>query len=367
MKIAITANTSWYLYNFRKNTILELIKQNHEVYAIAPLDEYSSRLMKLGCKFSDIKIDRSGKNLYKDFKTFFDFYRIFRRENISIVLNFTPKNNIYSTLAAWLNRIKIVNNIAGLGVIFTKNNFFSKLVSLLYKISQSKADFIFFQNEEDRNLFLNLKIIDINKSDRLPGSGVDLSRFQVSPKNKSTELKFILVARLIAEKGIYHYIEAAKLILKKYNYVEFYLLGPLDLNNPSGISNADIKEWERINVVKYLGFSDCVEHDIKDMDCVVLPSYYREGVPKSLLEAAAMGKPIITTDNIGCREVVDDTINGFLCEMRSTKSLFDCIEKFIELPDDKRAEMGMQSRVKIMNSFDEKIIIEKYIDVINKI
>lgn len=366
-KIAITSNTSWYLYNFRKNTIIALIDQGYEVIAIAPKDEYSSKLSELGCEFIHINIDQGGTNPVKDIKTFFDFYRIYKKNNIDVVLNFTPKNNIYSTLAANFNNAKSINNIAGLGILFINESITSKIARFLYKISQSKASKLFFQNEEDRALFLEKKITSNVPTDRLPGSGVDLSRFTLSPAPDDNRVKFLLIARMLYDKGIQQYVDAAKVLKEKYgDKVELQLLGFLDVNNPSAVSSADMQAWVDKGIVNYLGTSDNVELDIAKVDCMVLPSYYREGVPKSLLEAGAMGKPIVTTDNVGCRETVDEGVNGYLCEPRSSESLTEKLELIITMSHKARLEMGKKSRLKIQNEFDEKIVIQKYIDAIKE-
>ena len=363
--IAISANTSWYLYNFRKNTILALIKQGYQVIAIAPQDEYSTKLSEFGCEFIHINIDQGGTNPVRDIKTFFGFYSIYRKNKIDVVLNFTPKNNIYSTLAAHFNGTKSINNIAGLGILFINESITSKIARFLYKISQSKASKLFFQNEDDRRLFLDKKITTNVPTDRLPGSGVDLSRFKLTPAPDDNKVKFLLIARMLYDKGIQQYVDTARTLKKKYGEnVEFCLLGFLDVNNPSAVSTADMNSWVEDGIINYLGVSDNVEQEIAKVDCMVLPSYYREGVPKSLLEAGAMGKPIVTTDNVGCRETVDDGVNGYLCEPRSSESLTEKLELIINMSYEQRLEMGKKSRQKTQKEFDEKIVIEKYLAVI---
>lgn len=366
--VAITSNTSWYLYNFRRNTILALIGKGYQVFSIAPEDEYSAKLSELGCEFIDIDIDQGGTNPVKDIKTFIDFYRIYKTKNIDVVLNFTPKNNIYSTLAAYLNQAKSINNIAGLGILFINESLTSKIARFLYRISQSKASKLFFQNEDDRRLFLD-KIITTNvPTDRLPGSGVDLSRFTLQPSADDGVVRFLLIARMLYDKGIGHYVEAARALKAKYgDSVEFQLLGFVGVNNPSAVSDAEMQAWVAEGIVNYRGVSDSVEQEIAEVDCMVLPSFYREGVPKSLLEAGAMGKPIVTTDNVGCRETVDDGINGYLCELRSTESLAEKLELIIQMTHEQRLEMGRQSRLKIEREFDEKIVIQKYLDAIDEV
>lgn len=365
--IAISSNTSWYLYNFRKNTILALIEEGYQVIAIAPQDEYSKKLSELGCEFIEISIDQGGTNPFRDVKTLFDFYKVYKTHSIDVVLNFTPKNNIYSTLAAHFNKTKAINNIAGLGVLFINERLSSKIVRFLYKISQCKASKLFFQNEDDRLLFLEKKIATSIPTDRLPGSGVDLTRFMFSPAPDDGRVRFLLIARMLYDKGIGQYVEAARALKTKYgDQVELQLLGFLHSNNPSAVSRQEMQAWVDEGIVNYLGTSDNVELDIAKVDCMVLPSYYREGVPKSLLEAGAMGKPIVTTDNVGCRETVDNGVNGYLCELRSSESLIEKLELIINKSHEERLAMGEKSRLKIQNEFDEQIVISKYLNAVKK-
>nr|WP_063091320.1 glycosyltransferase family 4 protein [Escherichia coli] len=353
--IAITSNTSWYLYNFRRNTILSLLSEGYQVIAIAPQDEYSKKLEELGACFIHIDIDQGGTNPVNDLKTLFGFYRIYSKAKPAFVLNFTPKNNIYSTLAAKLHGAKVINNIAGLGMVFINESLTAKLARFLYKISQRKADKIFFQNEDDRKLFLDHKLASPTVTDRLPGSGVDLTRFTLFPAADDGVVRFLLIARMLYDKGIGHYVEAARSLKAKYgDKVEFQLLGFVGVNNPSAVTESEMQAWVDEGIVNYLGVSDSVEKDIAKVDCIVLPSFYREGVPKSLLEAGAMGKPIVTTDNVGCRETVDDGVNGYLCDLRSTESLAEKLGWMIQMSHEQRLEMGRQSRLKIEREFDEK-------------
>ncbi|MUK61362.1 glycosyltransferase [Aliivibrio fischeri] len=366
--ILISANTSWYLYNFRKNTINALIKRGHAVTAIAPKDDYSEKLESLGAEFIHIDIDQGGTNPINDLKTFMGFNKVFSKSNYDVVLNFTPKNNIYSTLAAKTNNIKVINNIAGLGILFINESLTSKIARTLYKYSQRYADKIFFQNEEDKELFIQHKLATVEKTDRLPGSGADLTRFSFSPSEDDGVIRFLLIARMLYDKGISHYIEAARHLKDKHgDKVEFNLLGFLAVNNPSAVSEDEMQSWVDEGIVNYLGVSDSVEQEIAKVDCMVLPSFYREGVPKSLLEAGAMGKPIVTTDNVGCRETVDDGKNGFLCMPRSTESLVDKLELIINMTHAERIHMGRLSRDKIEKEFDESIVLTKYLNAIDEV
>lgn len=369
IKVVISANTSWYIYNFRKNTILKLMEIGCSIIVLSPEDEYSKMLIdELGVDFYDIKIDQGGMNPIKDILTFISFCKFFSSKSANVSLHFTPKNNIYGTLSAKLFGVKVVNNIAGLGILFINEGLKSKIARFLYKISQRFADKIFFQNEDDRKLFLLHGMAKEEVTDRLPGSGADLSRFTVVPAIDDGVTRFLLIARMLYDKGVGHYVEAARILRAKYGgAVEFNLLGFLDVNNPSAVTKEQMQEWVSEGVVNYLGISDSVETEIAKSDCVVLPSFYREGVPKSLLEAGAMGKPIVTTDNVGCRETVDDGVNGFLCEPRSTASLVFQLDRIITMGHQSRISMGLLSRQKIENEFDEKIIIAKYLEAIKSV
>ncbi|TFT89830.1 glycosyltransferase family 1 protein [Proteus mirabilis] len=340
----------------------------YQVLILSPFDNYSLKLQNLGCKFIHIPIDGSSKNPLKDIKTFTTLFFILRKESVSCILNFTPKNNIYCTWAAKLNKIKVINNIAGLGTLFVNNNLSSKLARNLYKYSQKYADKIFFQNNDDLTLFLEKNYVRRSQIDRLPGSGVDLSRFTLSLSKNKEKLRFLLIARMLYEKGITFYIDAARILKEKYgNNVEFCLLGFIGVNNPSAITHKQMTSWVSEGIINYLGTSDAVECEIAKADCIVLPSFYREGVPKTLLEAGAMGKPIITTDNVGCRETVTHGFNGYICQPKSVSSLVDAMDRFINLPYEKKLKMGKNSRQKIETEFDERIVIKKYLDALKEI
>ncbi|HFD7850816.1 TPA: glycosyltransferase family 4 protein [Klebsiella michiganensis] len=360
-RIVISANTSWYLFNFRKGTIQALLEKGCDVIAVAPVDPYSEKLRELGCHFEPLYMDRGSTNPIKDMRTTWHYYQIFLRLKPDLVFNFTPKVNIYSTLAAQFVKAKVVNNIAGLGSLFVSHSLASRIAKLLYRISQPLADFVFFQNEEDRKLFLDAGIVKQQFTDRLPGSGVDLSRFVVTPAPDDGSVRFTLVARMLREKGVELYVEAARQLHQQYPNLEFNLLGFIDEDNPSGISRTQIEQWQNDGTINYLGTTDDVTKVLANQDCVVLPSYYREGVPKSLLEAAAMGKPIVTTDNVGCRETVDNGLSGFLCTPNDLLSLKNALDKIITMTHAQRKKFGCTGRIKIENEFDENMIIKAYL------
>ena len=358
--IIVAANTSWGLYNFRKNLILSLLAEGYRVVAISSHDDYLGKLQSLGCECINIGVDSGGKNPFKDIKTIIQLFNVYRKIQPLVVLHFTPKICIYSSIACSLNNISFISNISGLGVLSSEHGFLSKLVKFLYKLSQRKASKVFFQNEIDRSSFIDSKIVAYDITDRLPGSGVDLDYFTVEKYKKNTNVKFILVARMLYAKGIVEYVDAAKHIKKIYPNVKFYLLGPADVDNPSAISQSTIDSWSNKGYIDYLGSAKDIRKYLSNVDCVVLPSYYAEGVPKSLLEAGAMGKIIVTTDTAGCRDTVDEGVNGFLCAPKNVEDLINKLEVVIKMIGSDRIHMGLNSRKKMEKEFDEKIVLDKY-------
>lgn len=365
MKIVISSNTSWSVYNFRLNLIKALQDKGYQVSIVAPCDRYSDILQKEGFNYYDIFMNNKGTNPKEDLKTLFEYYKVYKKIKPDIALHFTIKPNIYGTIAASFLKVKIINNIAGLGTLFINQNFITKLAKYMYKFSQKRASKVFFQNKDDFELFVKEGLVDAKKCEILPGSGVDIQRFKpIEIERKDNIFRFLLIARMLWDKGVGEYVDAAKIIKKKYKNVEFLLLGDSNVDNPSAISKATINQWEKEGIVKYLGVTDDVRSEIAKADCIVLPSYYREGIPRSLLEAAAMAKPIITTNNVGCREVVDDKVNGFICNVKDSKDLADKMEKILNLTEEERRNMGKAGMEKIINQYDEKIVIKKYLQAI---
>ncbi|MFW5613626.1 MAG: glycosyltransferase family 4 protein, partial [Campylobacter hyointestinalis] len=262
-------------------------------------------------------------------KTIFELYKLYKQLKPDIVLNFTIKPNIYSSLICRYLKIPCISNITGLGTIFIKQNFITKIAKFLYKIALNKNKSIFFQNDDDKKLFLKYNLISQkNNIDVLPGSGVDLDKFKPSPKVDNDKFIFLFIGRLIRDKGISELIEASIMLGAKYDNFKIWLLGELGVQNNTAISQDELNGWLKNDFIEYLGTTDNVADIIAKSDCVVLPSY-REGTPRSLLEAAAMAKPIITTNTVGCRDVVSDGINGLLCEVANAKDLAGKMEKML--------------------------------------
>ncbi len=370
MKILISVNTAWNLVNFRAGLIRALVAQGHEVIAAAPFDNYAPRLAELGCRFVPLPMHNGGTDPGRDAMLLWRFVRLFWRERPDVYLGYTVKPNVYGSLAArWLG-IAVINNIAGLGAVFIKDGWLVRLVRWLYRVALARSAKVFFQNGDDRQLFISGGLVRAEVSDLLPGSGIDLTRFAVQPlmvlNGGARKFRFLLIARMLWDKGVAEFVEAARLIHARWPQAECCLLGFVDVQNPAAVSAAQMDIWVSQGLVKYLGVSDDVRAEIATADCIVLPSY-REGTPRTLLEAAAMGRPIITTDAVGCREVVDDGQNGYLCKLRDASDLADKMQQMLSLPLAQRQQMADYGRRKMEREFDEQIVIQKYLDAIQNI
>jgi len=363
--IAIVINTSWNIFNFRMGLIKALQKEGYEVIAIAPKDEYSERLEKIGIRYYNIDINNKGTNPFEDVKLIVKFYKLYKRIHPDILLHYTIKPNIYGSMAAGMLGIPVISNISGLGTVFLNDALSSKVARFLYKVALKIPKKVFYQNVHDRQLFIDSGLVSADKTGLLPGSGIDTEVFKPhkTMKPENGIVKFLFIARLLRDKGLVEYVEAAKMMLKEGvasdKKIEFHILGAFYPGNPTAITEIEMKEWEDAGIIKYLGVSDDVTAVIEKYDCIVLPSY-REGLSRVLLEAASMAKPIITTNVPGCKEVVDDGINGYLCDVRDVDSLAKQIEKMSTLSTLERIEMGKLGRKKVITEFDEAFVIEKY-------
>jgi glycosyltransferase involved in cell wall biosynthesis len=313
-------------------------------------------------------MDNQGTHPANDFLLLWRYFWLLNTEKPDLCLFYTVKPNVYGSLASSLCSIPFINNVTGLGAVFIQEGWLKWFVSELYKLAFRNSNRVFFQNKDDLGLFLLNKLVKVEWTDVLPGSGINLHRFTPSydadRKSLSSPFRFLLIARMLKDKGVVEFVEAAQLLKKAGVKAEFCLLGFLDVQNPAAISSGQMKEWADQGFVKYLGVSDDVREHIASADCIVLPSY-REGTPRTLLEAAAMGKPIITTNVVGCKEVVDHGVNGFLCEVKNAQDLALKMKEMLLLSEDQRTSMGKNGRLKMENEFDEQIVIQKYLQAID--
>ena len=368
-KIVFTSNTSFSLYNFRYGVMKYLKDKGFEVIALAPKDDYSD-LLKKNFEFLEIKnLDRKGTNPIVDFKLLLEYMKIYKIIKPDLVFSYTIKPNIYSSFACSFLRIKYINMLTGLGYIFIKENLLTKFIEKLYKTAFGASYKVLFQNKDDLELFINRKIVIENKTILTKSSGINTTYFSpdfCKVKNNGNKLIFLMITRLLWDKGVKEFVESGRIVKSKYSNTEFWLLGPIDKDNPSAVSKNIIKEWANEGVVKYLGVSKDVRDYICESDVVVLPSSYREGVPRSLIEAMAMGKPIITTDTSGCRDVCRDGENGLLVPVKDARTLSEAMIKMIQVKEEGRKQMGQRGRNIVMEEFDEKIIIKQYMNLIEE-
>ena len=357
--IAIVINTSWNIYNFRAALLKALQEEGYKIIAIAPYDVYVPKLEALGFEYHEIKINNKGTNPLEDIKLIWDFYQLYKKLAPDVILHYTIKPNIYGAFAARMLEIPVISNISGLGTVFLDNSFSSKVAKLLYRLALKSPQKVFYQNTHDRDLFIDAKLVKEDKTDLLPGSGIDTEKFApMYVSKKSDKISFLFIARLLKDKGIVEYVEAARTLVKQGN-AKCYILGAFYEGNPSAITQLQMKQWEEEGIVTYLGVSDDVASHIASVDCVVLPSY-REGLSRVLLESASMAKPLITSKVPGCKEVVDDGVNGYLCEVKNSVSLAEVMQKMVNLSEREREEVGAKGREKVIAAFDENQVIAKY-------
>ena len=367
-KLVFSGNTAWGMYNFRGKLMRYFVEKGYNVSVLAPDDPvFSNKLRELGCNVIDIKIQSKGMNPFADVMLIWNYYKIFKRERPDVSITYTIKPNIYASIAARKVGIPFLPVTTGLGYIFLHNNLVSKIAKNLYKFAFSKASQVWFLNTDDMRIFNESALISENKVRLLHGEGIDTSYLPCVPLASAGQtVKFLLIGRMIADKGLYEYAEAAKIVKKHYPQTEFHLLGPLWPENPAAVSEQQLKAWNEEGYVKYLGATDDVRQCIKNVDVVVLPSSYREGVPFTLMEGASMCRPLIATDIPGCRDVVIDGKTGFLCEVKNPQSLADAMIKMIKLSPDQRTAMGKAGRAYMEQEFDIKHIIQQYEKVIEE-
>ncbi len=379
MKVLIALNSAWNLFNFRSNLIKALVAHGHEVVLAAPADEHVTALEALGSRFIDLPMRAHGINPFTDLGLFWRFLKLLHIERPDVMLAYTAKPNVYGGMAARCLGIPVLNNIAGLGSVFIKGGVLARVLATLYYIALARTKKVFFQNPDDYRLFVDKRLVQPHRCAVLPGSGVDLVRFQLAPLPYLEQLGtahhtlvtnqrfvFLLVARLLKDKGVKEYAEAASLIKPRYPWAEFALLGFKDTQNTNAVAEEQLALWQTKGWVNYLGSSDDVRKHLALADCVVLPSY-REGTPRSLLEAAAMGRPLVATDVPGCREVVRHGFNGLLCRQRDSQDLADKMQAILQMPASQMAEMGRASRQWVEERFDEQRVIDAYLQALDEL
>ncbi len=363
----MTVNTMFNLVNFRAGLIAALQEDGHEIIALAPFEGNESRVAALGCETVHLKMDNKGISPRRDIALIARMYSNFRRLKPDAVLSYTIKNNIYGAFAARAAGIPFFPNVTGLGTAFLSGSLLQRVAETLYRRSFASARQVFFQNGDDAALFLSRGLVREDQVTCLPGSGIDLGRFPASPlPNVPGKPVFLMISRPLRDKGFAEYVEAARGLKATHPGADCRVLGPMGYENRSALPVSDVQDWINAGTITHLGEITDVRPAIAAADCVVLPSY-REGLPRSLLEGAAMGRPLITTDVPGCRDLLDKGQNGFLCEVRNAADLLRKMQAMANLSASERQTMGDASRSLAEARFSQDRVIEAYRTALRRI
>lgn len=360
-KVVILSNHHAYTYNFRKEIIQRLIDEHYKVYVVLPYGEKVELLKEMGCEFIDLPLDRRGMNPITDFKLLLSYNKIIKNINPDVVLSYTIKPNIYGGMVCRKQRVPLIANVTGLGTAVENKGFMLKILIQLYRIAFRKISCIFFQNRKNERFFRDKKISN-GRHRIIPGSGVNLSShsFEEYPEDNGL-VKFLFIGRIMRDKGIEELIDAAIKIKKDYNNVQFDAIGFYESDYEKRAM-----ELSELGVINFHGVKDNVHEYIKNSHAVVLPSYH-EGMANVLLEAASTGRPVIASNIPGCKETFDDGVSGLGFEVRNSGALADAFIKFINLPYAQKKAMGVAGRNKMEKEFDRNVVVNAYIDEIDKI
>jgi glycosyltransferase involved in cell wall biosynthesis len=361
MKILVLANFGMGLYNFRKELLEELIKQNNEVYISLPRDEYVPKVENLGCKFIETHLERRGTNPIKDMKLLLQYINIIKRIKPDVVLTYTIKPNVYGGLACRITKTPYITNITGLGTSIENKGIVQKITLMLYKAGLKKSSCLFFQNKTNLKFFMDHHIAR-SKTRLVPGSGVNLNHhtFEEYPEDDGKH-KFLFIGRMMKAKGIDELLQAARIVKGKYPKTEFDLIGSCEEDY-----HRQLAEFTKLGVITYHGQQDDIHPFIKKSHATILPSYH-EGTANVLLESASAGRVVLASRVPGCQETFDEEVSGFGFDVKSVDSLVEAIIKFINLPYEQKKAMGVAGRKKMENEYDRKIVIKAYIDEINQV
>ncbi len=359
------------LFHFRRGLMRALLHRGHHITAAAAEDGYEGALAEMGvvCHFWR-HIHRGGLNPLEEGRFFRELFQTYRRERPDLILHYTIKPVIYGSLAAALAGIPSLSTVTGGGYALMNDGLLYHLTCGLYRAALLFPRRVFFQNPDDRDFFVRRGLVRPDKIRLVPGSGVDLTHYHpesaLRGNSPAAQTTFLFIGRLLWDKGIGEYAEAAGMVKRDFPQAEFLVLGRLDPGNPAVVPEEQVRAWEREGKLRWLGEVRDVRPFISRADVVVLPSY-REGIPRSLLEAMSMGRPIITTDSVGCREVIEDGKNGFMVPVKNAAALAAAMVKMISIGEERRRDMGRYGRLKAEREFDERLVIQKYMEEIERI
>ena len=357
-KIAFVGNSLRTMCNFRLGVISTLAQIGHEVVVITPLDCETTLLQKAHIRLIPIEVDCKGMNPFVDITLIRQLKNIYRKEKFDLVFHYTIKPVIYGSWAATRAHIPQISVITGLGYTFLRKGWINRFAKCLYRSALRRSKEVWFLNQDDKTLFLEQNIVSSSRTRVIHGEGVNTTYYQSTQPPKSP-FTFLFVGRVLWDKGIGEFVDAARVVKKQHPRAQFHILGQLGANNPACVSIQQMEEWEKSGVIKYLGETDNVLPYIESAHCIVLPSY-REGVSRVLMEAASMKRPIIASNVPGCNEIVVDGENGFLCESQNVSSLIACMMHMLSLTEEERLKFGENGRKRIVQYYDEQMVIQKY-------
>jgi glycosyltransferase involved in cell wall biosynthesis len=368
LKLVLFANTEWYLYNFRRSLAKALRDAGHEVLLVSPPGPYGQRLVELGFRWIPAPMERVSLNPARELALVLWLTRLLRSERADVVHGFTIKCAVYGSVAARLAGVPArVNAVAGMGYVFTSRDLKARLLrpvvrALMRMALGGRGSRLILQNPNDVALFEEAGLVDLASIRLIPGSGVDCVRFRpAAVRAQNDRFRVVLAARLLWDKGVAEYVEAARLLRDRLPRIELLLAGDPDAGNPAAVPEATVQRWVAAGLIRWLGHVDDMPALLRTVDAVVLPSY-REGLPKGLIEAAACALPLVTTDVPGCREVVTDGVDGLLVPPREAGALANAIARLHDDPE-LRARLGAAAREKALAQFDERLIVERTVGV----
>lgn len=356
--------SAWNLVNFRRDLIVQMVRDGVEVFATTAPDDRVDELRALGVNWEPLPVDPKGTNPLADLGLVWRLSRVFRRWRPDCVLLFTVKPVIYGAIAARMSGVPSIATITGLGAAFINENWVTRIIRGLYRVALRWPAQVLFQNREDLAYFLSERMVRRELTGLVAGSGVDLQHYSVAPfPDRRGGIVFLYVGRMLWDKGLAEYVAAARILRTRIGNARFAMLGQVGVSNPAAIEQSTIDQWVAEGVVEYWGATDDVRPFVAKAHCVVLPSY-REGLPRSLLEGAAMGRPLVATDAVGCREVLTDGQNGYSCAVRDPESLASALRRLAELDEEVFLDMAQASRAKVVHEFAKERVIATYAEAI---
>ena len=368
-RILIVANTTWNIYKFRLNVIQLFREKDDQVFVASPIDEFISYKEEFpSVTHIDLKrLKRDHTHPINDLLSIFELKKIYKSVSPDVIIHYTHKANIYGGIAAWMAHKKSIAVVTGLGYAFLHKGLINRITKLLYKMTKGIHQKIIFENEDDMNFFIDSKLVQKERAGFVNGCGIDVDDYKPVPKKSDyPKRRFTFIGRLLKDKGINEFLQASAILMKTSNGLEFRIIGEFDEGNPSMVDKSLLFDYINKGIVQYSGFVNDIKPQIAKSDCIVLPSY-REGMPRVILEALAMAKPVVTTDVAGCRQTVEHGINGYLVKDRDVQSLVHGIRQIMALNEKQLLKMGQKGREIAIKHFNSKKISMELYEIVSQV